>query len=68
MSIIQSAVNHATPATCADRHDWRLKKGYFIVICESSKALGSSKQARLDDRLTAVLAYSLSSIYKIEDP
>ena len=35
-----------------------LRQDYFIVMCEGSKAPGSSKQARLDDRLTAVLLYS----------
>lgn len=35
-----------------------LRQDYFLVMCEGSKAPGSSKQARLDDRLTAVLLYS----------
>lgn len=63
MSIIQSTVNHTKPASYADRNT--CKQDYLIVMCEGSKAWGSSMQARLDDRLTAVLPGSLGSIYKM---
>lgn len=43
-----------------------LRQDYFKVMREGSKACGSSKQDRLDDRLTAVLLYSLGSSYEID--
>lgn len=54
MSVILSVSRELCRKTGLEAYD----RIIFLVMCEGSKAPGSSKQARLDDRLTAVLLYS----------